>query len=341
MLNIIKFILGDEEDTIFSDSAFFFDHTITKKLIKFYRSHQPLKCEISSYGDFLQPLGHLASPSYIVDHTTNESQAQLQSALYTQLHGTPLSILVLKYSNFHHLGTMEEYVDSLCGRNNFSKDFPVVKCSFSGLSSNFVVPSCIDGTIIHSVIHPLSVVPESSVVEYCDINIAVDVGSNCIISNVHVHGFPIERMPYRIPDNTLLHTVLLKEGFVTVAFGLTDDIKKSHSVEEYLEVEYFGKKLGNFVKMKDPIFNPSLKKVSLWTAKLFPVCSTPKESFKRTLEIVLCVDECIPNHSNFALDRSHGKWVSMADILLLLKDTQAMVIYQNRLFGKIYRQSKS
>ncbi|KAG8172959.1 hypothetical protein JTE90_018647 [Oedothorax gibbosus] len=331
---------GEEEDTVFSDSAFFFDHTITKKLIKFYQSNKPLKCEISSYGDFLQPLGHLASPSYIVNYTDNEHQASLQSALYAQLHGTPLSVMVLKNSNFHHLGTMQEYVDSLCGGNKFSEDFPIAKFSFVSLSTNFLAPTFVDGTIIHSVIHSWSVIPESSVVEYCDIHIAMDVGSNCIISNVQVDGFPIQRVPHKVPDNTMLHTVILKEGFVTVAFGLADDIKKSHPVEDYLEVEYFGKKLGNFIKMMDPIFDTSVTRVSLWTAKLFRVCSTPEDSFKRTLEMVLCVDECIPNHSNFTLDRSRGKWVSMAQILLLLKDTQAMVKYQKKLFDKINKQKE-
>ncbi|GFS58884.1 fucose-1-phosphate guanylyltransferase [Nephila pilipes] len=324
----------DDKEIVFSDSAFFFDHSITKKLIKFYRNNKPLKCELSSYGDFLQPLGLSASPSYIVDKITSETLASLRSALYRDLYGTKLSILVLKNSNFHHLGTMEEYIESICCKNKFSEAFPVSKCSFSIFSVQELIPLYIQGTLIHSIVHPLSIIPESSVVEYCDINVAMNIGNNCIISNVQLGGFAVQRLSFSIPDNTLLHSVILKEGFVTVAFNVFESIKKSYKIENALEVIFFGKKLKMFLTNDENVFSNECDSVSLWDAKLFPVCSTAEESLKRTLEIVLCVNECNPSKLNFSLKQQGLKWVSMCDILSL-KDTEAMVNYQKQTCEKI------
>ncbi|CAL1277663.1 unnamed protein product [Larinioides sclopetarius] len=329
----------DEEEIVFSDSAFFFDHTITKKLIRFYKSNKPLKCELSSYGDFLQPLGLSANPSYIIDKVTSETLASMRSALYRDLYGTNLSILVLKNSNFHHLGTMDEYIDSLCCRNKFAEAFPHSKSSFTTYSVQEISPLYIKGTIINSIVHPLSDVPESSILEYCDINVTIKVGRNCIISNIQVDGFAVQRLPFDIPDNTLLHTAILKDGFVTIAFNIHENIKKEHKRKHALETVYFGKKMKVFLVHDDLVFDTNCDPVSLWEAKLFPVCSTAEESLKKTLEFVLCVKECNSSILNFTLHRGEIKWVSMRDVLLQ-KDTEAMVSYQRQLYEKIKHQKE-
>ncbi|GFQ97365.1 fucose-1-phosphate guanylyltransferase [Trichonephila clavata] len=328
-------IAGDEdEEIVFSDSAFFFDHSITKKLIKFYKNNKPLKCELSSYGDFLQPLGLSASPSYIINKITCETLASLRSALYKELHGTKLSILVLKNSNFHHLGTMQEYIESLCCKNKFADVFPISRRSFSIFSVRELISLYIQGTLVHSIVHPLSIIPESSVIEYCDVNVAMNIGNNCIISNIQLDGFAVQRLPFNIPDNTLLHTVVLKDGFVTIAFNVFESIKKSYKKENALETVFFRKKLKVFLTSDENVFSNDCDNVSLWEAKLFPICSTAEESFKETLEIIVCVNECDSSKLNFTLKRQNLKWVSMHDILLL-KDTEAMVNYQKQLCEKI------
>ncbi|KAF8796965.1 Fucose-1-phosphate guanylyltransferase like protein [Argiope bruennichi] len=324
---------------VFSDSAFFFDHTITKKLIKFYKKNKPLKCELSSYGDFLQPLGLSASPSYIVDKVTSETLASMRSALYRDLHGTNLSILVLKNSNFHHLGTMDEYIDSLCGKNKFGEAFPLSRSSFISYSVPKIAPLYIEGTIVNSIIHPLSVVPESSILEYCDINVAINVGRNCIISNIQIDGFAIQRLPFGIPDNTLVHTAILKDGFVTIAFNIRENIKKEHKQKHALETMFFGKKMKVFLMHDDLVFDADCDPVSLWDAKLFPVCSSAEESLKKTLEFILCVNECSSSDLNYTLHRGKVKWISMRDILMQ-KDTEAMINYQKQLYEKIKHQKE-
>jgi len=39
---------------IISDSAFFMAPDACLKLLEFYNKHNPLKCEVDAYGDFLQ-----------------------------------------------------------------------------------------------------------------------------------------------------------------------------------------------------------------------------------------------------------------------------------------------
>ncbi|KFM76164.1 Fucose-1-phosphate guanylyltransferase, partial [Stegodyphus mimosarum] len=328
------------QDVIFSDSAFFFDSSVISKLLNFYKSHKPLKCELSSYGDFLQPLGLAASPSYIVEKITSEDLASTRSALYRTLYGLKLSILVLKNSNFHHLGTMKEYIDSLSCKNKFSEMFPISRFSVSAVSVNNIVPLYIEGTVMHSIIHPLSLVPESAVIECCDINIAVDIGQNCIISNVQLHGVFVQRLSFQIPENTLMHTVSVMGGYVCIACAISDDIKKTFKWKDYIEIKIFGKKLKQFIRPDDSIFSSDCSKPALWNAKLFPLCKTADEAFKKTLEIIVRIKEEEMFNLCFMPDDKVLKWVSMSDVLSL-KDTENVLKYQKELYEKIMLKKKS
>ncbi|XP_054712322.1 LOW QUALITY PROTEIN: fucose-1-phosphate guanylyltransferase-like [Uloborus diversus] len=332
---IIKKSLGSEkeEEIIYSDSAFYFDHNISMTLIKFYNTSQPLKCELSSYGDFLQPLGLHASPTYIMEKLTSEELAETRSALYRNLFGTKLSIFVLEMSDFHHLGSMNEYVESFCFKNKFCDAFPMLKFSCSSLSVPGISPFYIHGTILHSRVHPLSVVPESSVLEYCDLNVAVDVGENCIISNVRLNGYPVQKLPFQVPNNTLLHTAAFKDGFVTVSFGINDDIKETFSFEKSLEIKLLGKKLSSLVKSSGKLFELGCNDCSLWNAQLFPLCNSPEESLKKTLELILCIQQGEDFLFLYSSVFEHTTWLSMNDVLCL-KDAEKMIAYQKALYCK-------
>lgn len=326
---------GDcKQEVIFSDSTFFFTHNIVKKLINFYYINKPLKCELSSYGDFLQPLGSNASPSYIVDDVTDEEVALQKTALYRNLFGTNLSILVLKNSLFHHLGTMTEYLDSFCFKNTFFESFPVCKFSFSSWSVNGLIPLYIDATVIHSIINPLSCLSEGTVLEYCDINIGMNIGKNCIVSNIEIGGFPIQRLPYGIPDNTFIHTAAVQNGFVTIACKVSDDIKKNYTDKNLFELEFFGKRLKNTLALNLQCFSDDCDNLSLWNAKIFPVKETKEASFMETLKIISCVNESEMQDLYQKLDESCINLLSMADILQH-KNTDKMMDYQGILHHKI------
>ncbi|XP_042896513.1 fucose-1-phosphate guanylyltransferase isoform X2 [Parasteatoda tepidariorum] len=323
----------DNEEIIFSDSAFFFDHSVSKILLDIYKKHKPIKCELSSYGDFLQPLGLAASPSYIMDKGPSGELTSLQTVLYMNLFGTNLSIFVLKHSNFHHLGTMKEYLQTLCDETRFSEAFSLSKFSLCAPSIENIKPIYIHGTIINSMIHPLSVIPKSTLLEYCDIQISIEAGQNSIISNIHLPGYSIQKLPLPIPDNTLIHTIPLKKGFVTVAFHIHEDIKKTYQKTNCCKMRYFGKELRRFVKYDNALFSSDCDSVSLWETKLFPVCETPGSSFKYTLELVLSIILTDQMCSDFSMTRQGVEWVSMKDILAC-KDTEKMIVYQENLCEK-------
>lgn len=293
-----------------------------------------MKCELSSYGDFLQPLGKNASPSYIVEKETNEELALQRSALYRNLYGTNLSVLVLKNSFFHHLGSMKEYLDSFCFKNMFSHVFPVHSTSFTSWSVNCLTPLYIDGTVMHSNIHPLSCISEGSIVEYCDISVVMNVGRNCIISNIQFPGFSVQKLPFDIPDDTLLHTVAIQGGYVTIACGTCDDIKKRYDDRYAFEVNFFGKKLTNNLASDLECFARNCDTCSLWNAKIFPMKDTPEESLVETLKIVQSRSDAEMEYIYYNLDEACVKLISMGDVLVL-KDTDRMIEYQQKLFYKI------
>lgn len=328
-----------DKEIIFSDSAFFFDHNISIKLKTFYDTNKPLKHELSSYGDFLQPLGSNASPSYIVEKESNEELALQRSALYRNLYGTKLSILVLKHSYFHHLGTMTEYIDSLCFKNKFSEVFPVHRFSFSSWSVTSIIPLYVGGTVLHSVVHPMSSVCESTIIEYCDISIAMDIGENCIISNIQLQGFPVQRLPYCIPANTLLHTAAVLGGFVTIACNINDDIKKKYEYRHSFEVNFFSKRLKASLAPNVDCFTENCDNFCLWNAKIFPVKDTPEESFVETLKIISCKTNEDMQDIYYIVDDECVKLISMGDVLIL-KNTDKMIDYQQKLYYKITKLKK-
>ena len=64
---------GSIEEWAFTDSAFFFDRAVAKKLLGFWEKDLGgnLACEVDCYGDFLQPLGPKADDSYLGNTTSN------------------------------------------------------------------------------------------------------------------------------------------------------------------------------------------------------------------------------------------------------------------------------
>ena len=105
------------EEFVYTDSFYFYDHGITKKFISFYKSHGPFDCELDSYGDYFQPLGSRATEDYVYNTakvvTVTESLIPTRKKLFQLLHGSPLHVIRLNVSKFHHLGTTKENLQHL------------------------------------------------------------------------------------------------------------------------------------------------------------------------------------------------------------------------------------
>ena len=108
----------NDEDFVYTDSAFFLDWSTAKKLNDLFIEIQPIQCEICAYGDFLQALGPSATVDYTnnVANVTNEttSLVETRERIFHFLKGTQLSVLLFNESRFYHLGTTAEYIHHFC-----------------------------------------------------------------------------------------------------------------------------------------------------------------------------------------------------------------------------------
>ena len=82
-----------------TDSAFFMSSQVCSKLLEYYQTVRPLKCELDAYGDFLQALGTDSSKGY-VENTKNvvissDTLVQRRSEVYEVLRGTQLTVIAL------------------------------------------------------------------------------------------------------------------------------------------------------------------------------------------------------------------------------------------------------
>lgn len=84
-----------------------------------------------------------------------------------------------------------------------------------------------------------STIGQYTVLEYCDISAESSVGNNCIISNVLIP------QGASIPDNTFMTTVCVTVGdaaglFVTIVFGIGDNVKKMTTADDLGKLQYLG-----------------------------------------------------------------------------------------------------
>ena len=95
-----------------------------------------------------------------------------------------------------------------------------------------------------------SKVGQKTVLEYCDIQAESSVGNNCIISNVAIPAGAC------IPDNAFMTTVCVEVGdvaglYVTIVFGVNDNVKKTTRSDELGKLQYFGWPLDKALSLLD------------------------------------------------------------------------------------------
>lgn len=316
---------------IYTDSCFFFDSSIAKKLKKFYDVHKPLTCEIDAYGDFLPALGSNSTGEYIHD-TSNvvavESELRnMRRRVYRLLNATDITLIILNRSRFYHVGTLYELIHNFCigadlidnmGFRRFVNS--VATCRNTGE---------LEGVIMQSMISHSSTVPYNSVIGYCKFNTSVVAGEYNILSNCSIgRNGHNQDTPIVLPDNIMFHTIPVliddKEGFVTVAFGINDDVKKALPLENVSSLKYYGTSFSNVLDAtgypKNKVFDS--RNCSLWTAKLFGVRSSMEESFESTFNFV---QKIIKGRPTIRYDNE--RLYSMANILYY-KDAKRLVQYR-------------
>jgi fucose-1-phosphate guanylyltransferase len=313
---------GTVEEWAFTDSAFFFDRSIAKRLLTFYEDELGgnLGCEIDCYGDFLQPLGPKADDSYLGNTTSNivagagGSDSELvtvRKALWSLLQGTTLRVLPLHPSRFYHIGTFVEYLHFIARDPIFAQEV-ITQNSINvkgkqqqqrrshevGVAAATEVEDPPPPTLLNCEIRGdagVGMIGAGSVVEFSILGERATIGTGCLISGVELAPGCV------IPDHTFLQTWAQTvegsddvRGYVAHVIATTDDIKKVMSEDEGKPpIAWLGTGISDAcdalgIELAAVWPDPSKPK-NLWEARIFPTGSSAAEATSRAVSMLTAI----------------------------------------------------
>lgn len=286
---------NSQQEYVFTDSQYFFDHSISAKLLKFYHENKPITGEICAYGDFLQPLGCNADSSYINNCKNvmfmSNNLIETRKKVYDLLKGSELNVLALKESKFYHIGTLGEYIESFCESRALQSELGLSRFCYTAYVDRPATESVgVDGCCMHSLINAQCSLAPRCVVEFCRFDAGgVAVQENCIVSNCVYGG----SSAITIPQNTFMQTVPVldpngKAMYATLLYSVKDDLKaKVSSFKEAHNISYFQRSLmsARVCTSSDELFGEG-NPFTLWNAKLFPLSETAESSFSLAVTYV-------------------------------------------------------
>uniref|UniRef100_A0A8D2DE19 Fucose-1-phosphate guanylyltransferase n=1 Tax=Sciurus vulgaris TaxID=55149 RepID=A0A8D2DE19_SCIVU len=340
-----EFAMGDtpylqlDSEYVYTDSVFYMDHKSAKKLLAFYEEIGTLNCEIDAYGDFLQALG----PGATIEYTKNTSNVtkeeselvDMRQRIFHLLKGTSLNVVVLNNSRFYHIGTTEEYLFHFTSDNSLKSELGFQSIAFSILPD---IPPCSGKgyCIIQSILDLRCSVGAGSVIEYSRLGPDVFVGENCFISNSYIITKAV------LPAYSFVCSLSLKINghleYSTMAFGVQDNLK--NNVKTLLDIkllQFFGVSFLSCLdiwnlEITEELFSGNKAHLSLWSARIFPVCSSLSESVITSLKML----NAVKNNSPFSLNSY--KLFSIEE-MLAYKDVEDMVAYREQIFLDISLKS--
>ncbi|NWZ87295.1 FPGT guanylyltransferase, partial [Poecile atricapillus] len=331
---------GDSDtapECVYTDSVFYMDHSTAKQLLLFYKQMGTLCCEIDAYGDFLQALGPGATPDY-TKNTSNVSKEDsglvgVRQQLYSLLQGTALNVIVLNNSQFYHIGTTQEYLFHFTAESKLRFELDLQPVAFSIFPDT--AKSLDQLSIIQSILEPGCVIGPGSVIEYSRIGPEVSVGKGSIVSGSCIY-FSVD-----IPSNCFLSSVSVKVTdrveYVTMAFGVGDDLKRSVKLlSDIRSLRFFGASFPECldlwsIEASDQLFSSGDTSLGLWTARIFPVCSTLSESVRISLNML----NAVQHKSAFKLS---GFQLLSVEEMLTYKDVEDMLRFRKQIYDEICLQ---
>ncbi|XP_037682841.1 fucose-1-phosphate guanylyltransferase isoform X1 [Choloepus didactylus] len=325
---------------VYTDSLFYIDYKSAKKLLAFYEKIGTLNCEIDAYGDFLQALG----PGATMEYTRNTSNVikeeselvNMRQRIFHLLKGTPLNVVVLNNSKFYHIGTTEEYLFHLSSDSNLKSELGLQSIAFS---ISPAIPECSGKTscVIQSILDSRCSVAPGSVIEYSRLGSNVSVGENCIISGSYIITKAI------LPPYSCVCSLSLKMNghlkYSTVAFGVHDNLKKNvRTFSDIKLLQFFGVCFLSCLdiwnlKVTEELFSGKKTYLSLWTARIFPVCCSLSDSVTTSLKML----HAVKNKSSFSLN--NYQLLSIEE-MLIYKDVEDMITYREQIFLEISLNKK-
>ncbi|XP_072295501.1 fucose-1-phosphate guanylyltransferase [Eucyclogobius newberryi] len=326
------------KEFVYTDSTYYFDVQTSKSLLDLLREVGPLECEIDAYGDFLQALGPGASADY-TRNTANVTKDEgnlvgIRNKIFHVLRGTSLNVILLNNSKFYHIGTTSEYLFHLAQEDTaLRNELGLVSSAFSlhnGEENQQRAASC---CVMYSVVDPSCSVGTGSVVEFCRLEVGVRIGKGSVLSSCWV-GPGVS-----VPDSVFMHSLCVSHmhgiGYVTVVFGINDDLKCSvDNCADLRALKLFGLSLANCLSHwgiddEGLHFSGDASCRSLWNACLFPICSDQKTSFSESLEML----HAVLNDTTLTLPKD-AQLMSMQQALQS-KNLKEMLKFRTGLFDEI------
>ncbi|XP_055470325.1 fucose-1-phosphate guanylyltransferase [Psammomys obesus] len=324
---------------VYTDSLFYMDHKSAKKLLEFFESVGPLNCEIDAYGDFLQALGPGATAEYTenMSHVTEEESqlVDMRRKIFHLLKGTPLNVIVLNNSRFYHIGTTEEYLLHFTSDSMLKSELGLQSIAFSVFPN---VPGCLSerSCVIHSILDSGCCVAPGTVVEYCRLGPEASIGENCIISSCVIAKAVLPAYSFVCSLSVKINGHL---EYSTMVFGTQDNLKNSvKTLTDIKALRFFGVCFLSCLdiwnlKATEELFSGNKAHLSLWTARIFPVCPSLSESVTASLGML----SALRSRSPFSL--SNFKLLSIQE-MLVYKDVQDMLAYREKIFLEISSNKK-
>ncbi|CAL8307714.1 unnamed protein product [Lota lota] len=333
------------DDTfVYTDSTYYVCYTTVLLLLSLLKDITPLRCEVDAYGDFLQALGPKATAAYTHDganvHKREDSLVEVRQKIFRRLSGAPLNVILLNNSKFYHIGSTAEYLFHLTQDPALRSELGLVSSAFSAHHWAGPPESTAVSCVMHSTVEPSCSLAQKTVLEYCRLEARVTVGTGSILSGCWVD------QGLCVPDEVFMHSLCVtvnphqqeaQTGFVTVGFGIHDNLKQSVQSPAYMEeLTFLGISLTKCLShwgMGEEVLKFS-GDCSLWNVCLFPVCSDLRSSFSMTLDLL----QAVLKGSTFTVP-STTKLMSMQQALQL-KNLKEMLTFRKELYNDI-KQKKS
>ena len=203
------------------------------------------RVNLSLYGDLIYPMAKFSKVEDFLkqdgDGPVTQDLQNLRPEIFNALHSTRLKIFRLSPGAIRSMGTTEEAFESL----TFFKDEAWLK---GNLFHDMHIA-------LNSSISDKAIVNSNYFIEDSRIPEGVKIGSGALVSGCDLYS------GFAVPDNTALHSVMLKSGkWICRFWGIHDDVKAKKT--------WLGRPLADWDPEAD----------SLWNAKLFPLCGSQREA---------------------------------------------------------------
>uniref|UniRef100_A0A8C3T8Z3 GDP-fucose pyrophosphorylase domain-containing protein n=1 Tax=Chelydra serpentina TaxID=8475 RepID=A0A8C3T8Z3_CHESE len=206
---------------------------------------------------------------------------------------------------------------------------------FTALPFDKAENSDISACIIQSILDSRCVIAPASVIEYSRLGPEVSVGTNSIISGCCISANA------DVPPNSFVSSLSIRVNgkvmYVSMVLGVEDNLKKNVKLlSDVHSLQFFGFSLLQCLdlwdlRVSDQLFSGDKTSLGLWTARIFPVCSTLSDSVRVSLKML----KAVQNKSAFKLN---GWKLLSIEEMLFYKDVEDMLKFRQQIYEEITLQ---